>query len=128
CVAVLFGDNAFELAEADADLVRDLAGEELVLLLHRVPQRLVPHDDGVDDALLLVLEMVLAEDAEAELAGDRDRPRVRVLAELEHLEERRFSRAVRAGEAVPLPRIELHRDVLEEDLGTETLGNFVEDD
>ena len=126
-VAVLFGDRPLELAEADTNLVRHLAGEEALLLLHRLPQGFVPHDDGVEDALLLVLEVVLTEDAKAEVARDRDRPGVRDLVELEHLEERRLPGAVRAGEAVALPRIELHRDVLEEDLGAETLGNFVED-
>ena len=70
-VAVLFGDDALELAEADADLVGHLAGEEALLLLHRVPERLVAHHDGVEDALLVVLEVVLLEDAEAQLAGDR---------------------------------------------------------
>jgi hypothetical protein len=111
-VAVLFADRALELTEADADLVRHLACQQLLLLLHRVPKGLVAHDDGVEDALLVVFEMVLLEDAEAEVARDRDGARIRVLVSFEHLEEGALAGAVRAGEAVALGRIELHRDVL----------------
>ena len=68
-VAVLFGDRPFELAEADADLVGHLAGEEALFLLHRVPQGLVAHEHGVEDPLLVVREVVLLEDAEAQVPG-----------------------------------------------------------
>ena len=126
-VAVFFGDDALELAEPEAHLVGDLAREEHVLLLHRVPEGLVAHHDGVEDGVLVVGEVILTEHAEAHPAGDRDGADVRVLGPGEHLDERRLAGAVRAGEAVALARVELHRDVLERIFGR-TAGDVVEDD
>ena len=127
-VAVLLGDGALELAQADTDLVGDLADQEGFLFVQGLPQALVAHHDGVEDALVVVLEVVLLEDAEAHAAGDGDPPRVGLLEAREHLDERRFPRAVGPGEAVALAGIELHRDVLEEDLGTEAFGEVFEQD
>ena len=64
-VAVLFADDAFELAEAHAVGVGHLGlGVEEVALFERAPQAMVAHDHGVDDAELVEGELVLLEDAE----------------------------------------------------------------
>ena len=55
-------------------------------------------------------------------------PGVPVLLPGEHLEQGGLARAVRAGHAVALAGVELHGDVLEEDLGAEALGDVGEDD
>ncbi len=127
-VTVLLGDHTLELAEPNADLVRDVAGEEALLLVHRVPEGLVAHEHGVDDAVSVVFEMVLLEHAETEIPGDLDRSGVRVLVAREHLDEGGFAGAVGSGEAITLAGIELHRDVLEEDLRAKALGDFLEQD
>ena len=50
-VAVFLADDALELAETHAVVVRHVGlGVERVAFLERVPQPLVAHDDGVDDA------------------------------------------------------------------------------
>ena len=53
-------------------LVRDLAGEELLLLLHRVPQGFVAHEHGVQDLARVVVEVVLAEHVQARVLGHHD--------------------------------------------------------
>ena len=59
-VAVLFADDAFELAETDTVLVGHLRlGVDDLALLERGPEGLVAHDDGVDDAEGVELVLVL---------------------------------------------------------------------
>ena len=60
-VAVLFAHDAFELAEADSLFVCELGLlVQLLALVHGLPQALVAHDDGVDNAELVELELLLA--------------------------------------------------------------------
>jgi hypothetical protein len=67
-VAVLVADDAFELAETHAVGVGHLGLlVDAVALFKGGPEGLVAHDDGVDDAIGVEGELVLAEDAE--LAG-----------------------------------------------------------
>ena len=71
-VAVLFADDAFELAEAHAVLVGHVRLlVEDVAFLQSAPQAFVPHDDRVDDLELVELVLVLAEDADLLRADDR---------------------------------------------------------
>ena len=71
-VAVLLADDALELAEPHAVLVRHVGLViEPVALGHRLPQAGVAHDHGVDDAVRVERELVLAQDAELRRADDR---------------------------------------------------------
>ncbi len=124
-VAVVLGDDALELREAHAHGVVDLAGEELFFLLHGRPQLGLAGHHGVEDALLVVGEMVLLEDAELDVAGDVDAPRVPLLAAGEHVEQGGLAGAVGAGDAIALAGVELDACVLEEDLRAEALGHAV---
>ena len=65
-VAVLFADDALELAEAHAVLVghRRLGVQELALL-ERAPQALVAHDHRVDHPELVEGELILPQHARA---------------------------------------------------------------
>ena len=64
-VAVLFADDALELAEAHAVLIRHFGPRiQRVALGQGVPEPLVAHDDGVDDAIAVEGVLVLAEHAE----------------------------------------------------------------
>ena len=76
-VAVLFADDALELAEAHALLVghRGLVVEQFALLERR-PQAGVAHDDRVDHPERIEGELVLAE--HAELVGPHDRALLRL--------------------------------------------------
>jgi hypothetical protein len=70
-VAVLFADDAFEFAETAAVGVGHLVlGVDALALLERGPQRLVAHDDGVDDAEGVEGVLVLGEDAELARTDD----------------------------------------------------------
>ena len=68
-VPVVLGDDPLELGQAHPHRVVDFAGEELVLLDHRRPELGLPRHDRVEDALLVVDEVVLLEDAQLEPAG-----------------------------------------------------------
>ena len=77
-VAVLFADDPFELAEAHAVLVRHLGTlVERVAFGQGVPKALVSHDHGVDDAIAVEGELILAEDAELLRTGRRSRAAAR---------------------------------------------------
>ncbi len=64
-IPVLFADDALELAEAHAILVRHVGlGVELIALLQRAPQPLVAHDHRVDHAEPVEGVLILPEHAE----------------------------------------------------------------
>ena len=70
-VAVFVADDAFEFAEAHAVFVGHLGFlVDAVALFERGPERLVAHDDGVDDAIGVEGELILAQDAELARADD----------------------------------------------------------
>ena len=73
CVAVLFADDALELAEAHAVGIGQLRLRVHRHAPQRLPQPLVAHDDRVDDAELVEGVLILPQDAE--LAGASTVPR-----------------------------------------------------
>jgi hypothetical protein len=114
-VAVLLADDPLELAETHAVRVGHVGLRvEPLALLERVPQSAVAHDDGVDDAK--AVEGVLVLPQHAELARPRHRAALRVQLAREELHERGLAGPVRARQAIPVPRRERRRHVLEEDL------------
>ncbi len=69
-VAVLFADDALELTEAHAVLVRHVRPRvQGVTLFERIPQPPVAHDDGVDDATAVERVLVLAQARRASAGG-----------------------------------------------------------
>ena len=121
-VAVVLDDDVLELGVAVAVEVLLGPGEDALLLGHGLPERRVAHHHDVDDADVLVLEVVLPEDSDPRALRDRDLAVARALLAAEDLEQRRLAAAVRAHDAVALARIELERDSLEEGLVPEVLG------
>ena len=114
-VAVLFADDALELAEAHAGLVGHLGLRvQLVALGQRVPQPLVAHDDRVDDAKAVERVLILAQ--HAELGGPDDGALLGIELARQQLHEGRLAGAVGAGQAVPPARRKGGGDVLEEHL------------
>ena len=99
-VAVVGQDDVLELGVALAVEVGAL--EQGLLLLDRLPQRLVAHHHDVDDGHVLVAEVVLAQDADARLLGDRDRAVARDLVAGQDAQEGGLARAVGADQAVAL--------------------------
>ena len=70
-VAVFVADDAFELAQAHAVGVGQFGLlVDAVALFKGGPEGLVAHDDGVDDAVGVEGELVLAQDAEFARADD----------------------------------------------------------
>ena len=115
-VAVLLADDPFELAQPHAVLVRHVGLLiEPVALDHRLPQAGVAHDHGVDDAMRVELELVLAQDAE--LRRTDHGAFLRVEGAGEQLHERGLAGPVGARQPVAAPGRERRGDVLEEHLG-----------
>ena len=127
-VAVFFANDAFEFRETHADVVGHLDLVQALFLLHGAPKRLVSHHDGVEDARLLIREVILLQDADTELLGDVHPALIGVFFAGDDLEERRLSRAIRAHERIALAWVEAHGDVLEEDFWAEALRELVERD
>ena len=124
-VAVLFADDAFELAEAHAVVVGHVGLRvERLALLERRPEPRVAHDHRVDDAELVEGELVLPEDAE--LVGPGDRALLRRQLAGQQLHEGRLAGAVRPGEAVAAARGEGGGHVLEEHLRAVPHGDAVD--
>ena len=102
-VAVLVADDALELAQAHAVLVGHLGLlVDAVALFERGPQRLVAHDDGVDDAIVVEGELVLAQHAEFSRAHHRCPSGLELAGE--DLHEGGLAGAVGAGEPVAAAR------------------------
>ena len=98
-VAVFVADDAFELAQAHAVVVGHFGLlVDAVALFEGGPERLVAHDDGVDDAIGVKGELVLAEHAELARADDGAFLRVELAGEDFH--EGGLAGAVGAGESV----------------------------
>ena len=70
-VAVLVADHAFKLAEPGAVGVGEIGLlVDMVALLDGGPERLVAHDDGVDDSITVEFVLILLEHAELVRADD----------------------------------------------------------
>ena len=121
-VAVRLDDQILELGITIAVEVILGVGEDALLLGHRSPERGVAHHHDVEDALVLVLEVILLQDAEDGALRERDVAVVRALLAGQDLEQRGFAAAVRANDAVALAAVELERDALEEHLVAEVFG------
>ena len=71
CITVFFADDAFQFAQPHAVFVRHFGLlVNLVALFQGRPQALVSHDDGVDHAIGVKGELVLAQYAELPRAND----------------------------------------------------------
>ena len=126
-VAVLVADDAFELAEAHAVGVGQFGLlVDAVALFEGGPERLVAHDDGVDDAIGVEGELVLAEHAELARADDGALLRVELAGE--DLHEGGFAGAVGSGEAVAAAGDKGDADVLEEHLRAVAHGDIADTD
>ena len=124
-VAVFVADDAFEFAEAHAVGVGQLGLlVDAVALFHGGPERLVAHDDGVDDAIGVEGELVLAEDAEFARADDGALLRVEFAGE--DLHEGGLAGAVGSGESVAAAGDEADADFFKEDLGAVAHGDVAD--
>ncbi len=114
-IAVLFADDALELAEAHTGLVRHLGLRvQLVALGQRVPEPPVAHDDRVDDAKAVERVLILAK--HTELGWPDDGALLGIELAGQQLHEGRLTGAVWAGQAVPPASRKGCGDVLEERL------------
>ncbi len=100
-VSVLFADDSFEFAETHAVLVGEFVvrfGVEGFAFLQRFPKPRVAHDDGVDHAIFVKRELVLAQNAE--FFRPRDVTFGRFELAREDFHERGLAGAIRAGNGV----------------------------
>ncbi len=106
-VAVESLDRLLELVEAFGVEALLGPGEERLLLDHRVPKLGVAHERDLQHLLVLVQELVLAQDAEPEALRDRDRSFAGLHVPAQDVEEGCLPAAVRAHEPITLPGIQL---------------------
>ena len=124
-VSVFVADDAFELAESHAVGVGEFGLlVDAVALFEGGPERLVAHDDGVDDAIGVEGELVLTEDAEFARADDGAFLRVELAGE--DLHEGGFAGAVGAGESVAAAGDKADADVFKEDLRAVAHGDVAD--
>src|SRR5690606_28965819 len=120
-VAVEPLDRLLEPAEAlhVETLVR--AGEERLLLDHRLPELRIAHQGHAEDLLVLVEELVLAEHAQAGGLRHRHLARGGLPVAGEDAEERGLAGPVRAHQPVALAGVQLEGDAREEGAVAEAL-------
>ena len=106
-VAVVALHQILQFGEAIGVEVVLGVGEELLLVDHDLPQLLVPHEGHVQDLLILVEELILAQNAKAQAPGQGDLTGACIQVACEDVEQRRLARAVGADEAVALTGVEL---------------------
>ena len=120
-VAVFFADDAFQFAQPHAVFVGDVGlGVDVVALFHRLPKTLVAHDDGIDDAIGVECELVLAQDTE--LARTHDCALLRIQFAGQQIHEGGFAGAIGARQSVALSRRERGGDVVEQNFGAVAHG------
>ena len=113
-VAVLGRDQVFQRREAL--FVHVFSFEQRLLLHPGRPDLIVAHHDDVLDRHVLVQELVLREHADSGALWGQHLARARRLNTREDAQQRRFTRAVRADDAVAVPRVELKVDLLKQRL------------
>jgi hypothetical protein len=114
-IAVVLGDLRLQFRGLHVvDVGRVRVRVDAIALMHRVPELDVALHHDVQDALILVTELVLVELAHAQPGLQHDVARARLQLATEDLHERRFAAAVRADEAVAVAVRKLDRDVLEQ--------------
>ena len=115
-VAIFIADDAFEFAEAHAVIVGHLGFlVDAIALFEGGPKGFVAHDDGVDNAIVVKGELILAE--HAELSGANDGAFLRIEFAGEDLHKGGLAGAVGSGESVAPSGRKGYRDFFEQNLG-----------
>ena len=118
--AVQFGKLRLQLRCQDAVLFGEvLLGVESVFLLHDVIQPLVAHDNGIQDSVCVVGEVILLEDAHAEIFGDGHLAGGGLELTAENFQKRGFSGTVCADDAVTVAGVELKVYILKQRVAAE---------
>ena len=120
CVTVFVADDSFEFAHAHAVFIGKGVvrfGVQGFSFLEGVPEAAIAHDHGIDHAMFVEGELVLAQDTE--LFRPRDVAFGRFELAGKDLHERGLARAVGAGDRVAAAREKGGRDVLEQYSGAE---------
>ena len=119
-VAVVLGDLRLQLCGPEVVIVgRVRVGVDAVALVNRAPELDVPLQHDVEDALVLVTELVLAELAHAQPGLQHHVTRTRLQFAAQDLHERGLAASIRPDEAIAVAVHELDRDVLEQGLRIE---------
>ena len=118
--AVQLGKLGLQFAGAEAVFLGEvLFFIEGVLLLHDIVEVLVAHDDGVEDGVFVVLELILLEDGHTRAGLEEDIAGRRLQFAGEHFQKGGFAGAVRADDAVAVAGCELQVDLLEQNAAAE---------
>ncbi len=124
-VTIFVADHAFKFAKPHAVGVSQLGLlVDAVALFQGSPERLVAHDDGVDDAISIERELILTENAEFARADDGAFLRVEFAGEDFH--EGGFAGAVGPGESVAAAGDKADADFFKQDLGAVTHGDVAD--
>jgi hypothetical protein len=97
---------------------------DAVALLHRLPHFDVALHDDIEDALVLVAELILAELAQAHPGLEHDLPGALLQLAAEHFHEGRLAAAVGADQAVTIAVGKFYGDLFEKRLCTELNRNI----
>jgi len=122
-VAVLFANDAFQLAELHSVFIRKFRlGMNPIALFHRGPQALVAHHHGIDDTVGVKGKLVLAQ--HAELLRTHDGPLLGIEFAGQKPHKRRLARAVRSGKTIALARREGRGHFFKQNFGAVAHGNI----
>ena len=114
-VAIILRDHAFEFAKPHAVFIGHVGlCVKLVTLGERRPKRAVAHNHGIDHAVRVERELILAQHAEPLRAGDVAFLKLKLACE--QLHKGGLARAVWPGQSVAPPRLECNGDVFEQNL------------
>src|ERR1700730_221597 len=121
-IAVFLADDAFQLAQLHAIRIGHLRlGINPVALLHRRPQTLVAHDDGIEHAIAVKCKLVLAQHTQLFRADDSALLRLELAGQQIH--EGGLACAVRSRKAVALPRREAGGYLVKQNFGAVAHGH-----
>ena len=124
-VAAVLGKLPFQFRGAHVVVVGGIRiGVEAVTLGHGGPHLAVALHDCVDDALVLVAELVLAQLTQPHACLQHDFTRALLQIAAQDLHEGGFAAAVGANEAITVAVGELHRHALEQGLGAKLDGDI----
>ena len=108
--------SLFELSELVGVEFLGGRGEEPLLGDRRLPQRLIAHQRDIENRLVLVEELILLQDPQAQALRNRDRALAGFDVAGQHVEERGLAGPIGPHQAVALAGVELERHLGEERL------------
>ena len=124
-IAVVFGKSGFELGRLHVIFIGRIGiGINGIAFRHGFPHLLVPHHDDIENAHILIRELILIQFAKTFILVESDSPGSSFPVTTQNFDERRLAGTVSPDQAVTVSFTEFDGNIFEQGLGAELYGNI----